>query len=78
MSNDPEKLTDANPDDLIESLAFALRYDGRKRTMTGAEFMARITAERLVKYLDASGYVVKKKLPMRTHSSANYQKHLTD
>jgi hypothetical protein len=70
MGND---LTDADAADLIQSLSFALRYDGRKRTQTGDEFMARITAERLVEHLQKSGYVVKKKAPGRTHSSSHFR-----
>jgi hypothetical protein len=57
MPDDP-RLTPATADDLKDALAFALRFDGRKRTHTGDELMARITAERLVKYLEQSGFVV--------------------
>ena len=41
-------------------MAFALRYDGRKRVYTGHDFMARITAERLVEHLNRSGFVLMK------------------
>lgn len=34
-----------------DALAFALRFDGRKRKHDAAEMMARIAAERLVRYL---------------------------
>jgi hypothetical protein len=40
------------------SLAFALRFQGRKRVHSGDEYMAAITAERLVRYLDSAGFVV--------------------
>ena len=55
---DENRLTPASAEDLEQALAFALRFDGRKRTHTGEELMARITAERLVKYLDRAGFVV--------------------
>ena len=45
-------------DELIESLAFALRYEGRKRVHHADDMMARITAERLVRHLRGSGFTV--------------------
>ena len=53
----------ATTQELTESLAFALRYDGRKRVYTGHDFMARITAERLVEHLNRSGFVLMKQPP---------------
>ncbi len=47
-------------DELIESLAFALRYEGRKRVHHADDMMARITAERLVRHLRGSGFTVVK------------------
>jgi hypothetical protein len=44
--------------ELIESLAFALRYEGRKRVHHADDMMARITAERLVRHLRGSGFAV--------------------
>jgi hypothetical protein len=61
MPEEP-RLTPATAEDLEQALAFALRFDGRKRTHTGDELMARITAERLVKYLDRAGFVVMRRL----------------
>ena len=49
--------------DLEDTLSFALRFDGRKRTYIGDEFMAKITAQRLVKHLERCGYVVVAKPP---------------
>ena len=54
-------LTPAEPDDLVQTLAFALRYQGRKRVDTAGLAMARITAERLVDHLQACGFVVMRK-----------------
>src|SRR5690242_16688704 len=47
----------ATTEDLEQLLAFAVRFDGRKRSHTGDELMARITAKRLVK-LDRAGFVM--------------------
>ena len=46
------QLHPADPADLTQTLAFALRYRARKRVDTAGEIMARITAERLVEHLD--------------------------
>ena len=51
----------ADPDDVARALAFALRHRGRKRVDSAGEAMARITAERLVEHLAASGFVVMRK-----------------
>ena len=56
-------LSPAAPDDLVQTLAFALRYQGRKRVDTAGLAMARITAERLVDHLEACGYVVMRRPP---------------
>ena len=62
MSEDP-RLIPAAAEDVEEALAFALRFDGRKRAHGGDELMARITAERLVEHLARSGFVVMRKPP---------------
>ena len=56
-------LSPASPDDLADALAFALRFDGRKRKHDAGEFMAAIVARRLVEHLDRAGFVVMKKPP---------------
>jgi hypothetical protein len=43
--SDDERMTPATPDDLEQALAFALRFDGRKRVRQGDEFMANITTQ---------------------------------
>lgn len=48
----------AEPEDVRQALAFALRYRGRKRTDSAAEAMAEITAERLVEHLAQSGFIM--------------------
>jgi len=64
---DDTKLTLAEPADVAEALAFALRYDGRKRVHQANDMMASIAAERLVQHLALSGFVVMKKPPTPAH-----------
>lgn len=61
MLDDPDHLRPATQDDIIQSLAFALRFDGRRRVHDADGFMARIVAERLVEHLRVSGFMVMKK-----------------
>ncbi|MGD0186971.1 MAG: hypothetical protein ABSC25_17195 [Roseiarcus sp.] len=61
MIDSQDRLTPATPDDLAEALAFALRFDGRKRKHDAAEMMARIVAKRLVEHLERSGFVIARK-----------------
>jgi hypothetical protein len=56
-----DKLTPADPSDLATALAFALRYQGRKRVRNADEIMAEIVAKRLVENLDRAGFVVMKR-----------------
>jgi hypothetical protein len=58
---DADKLTPADPSDLAAALAFALRYQGRKRVHNSDEIMAEIVASRLVEYLGDAGFVVMKR-----------------
>jgi hypothetical protein len=64
MTDAPDRLTPAAPDDLADALAFALRFDGTKRKHDSAEIMAQIVAKRLVEHLERSGFVVMKKPPI--------------
>jgi hypothetical protein len=60
----PEPFAPPRPADLsevIETLSFALRYDGRKRVHHADTVIARIVAERLLAHLEQSGFVVMKK-----------------
>jgi Holliday junction resolvase len=74
MPEDP-RLTPAAAEEVEQTLAFALRFDGRKRAHSGDELMARLTTERLVKHLEQSGFVVMRKPPSgdlsRLQSGAN-------
>ena len=53
--SDDRLLRPATTDEIADALAFALRFDGRKRVHHGDELMARITAERPVRHLERSG-----------------------
>jgi hypothetical protein len=61
MTDAPDRLTPAAPDDVADALAFALRFAGRKRAHAADEMMASIVARRLVEHLDRAGFVVMKK-----------------
>jgi hypothetical protein len=60
---DDDKLTPADPRDLAEAIAFALRYRGEKRVHQADEYMAQIAAERIVEHLARARFVVMKKPP---------------
>ena len=62
MPDDPP-LRPATAEELTQTLAFALRFHGRKRVHHADDFMSRIAAERLVEHLERSGYVVMKRPP---------------
>ena len=51
---DPDKLTHADPAGLVSSLAFALRFEERKRKHDADDFMAHIVAQRLVRHVERS------------------------
>jgi hypothetical protein len=55
------ELTPADPSDLADALAFALRFQGRKRVHNADEIMAEIVAKRLVEHLERAGFVVMKR-----------------
>ncbi len=59
--SDPDRLRPATADEIAQTLSFALQYEGRKRVHHADNVMARITAERLVRHLERSGFVVLKK-----------------
>ena len=61
---DESQLRPATPEEIATALSFALQYRGRKCVHDADDAMGRITAERLVKHLEASGFVVMKKPPV--------------
>jgi hypothetical protein len=51
MTRNLDDLKPAAAEDIVESLAFALRFSGRKRVHDADETMARIVAKRLFEQL---------------------------
>jgi len=60
-------LSPADPAELEQALAHALRFDGRKQFRPSGEMMAKITAAHLLEQLKQAGYVVMKKPPAARH-----------
>ena len=58
-----DKLKPADPDDLARDIAFALRFEGRKRKRDADDSMASIAADRIVRHLERA-YVILKKPPI--------------
>ena len=48
-------------EDVADALAFALRFQGRKRVQNADEIMPAIVAKRLVEHLERAGFVVRKR-----------------
>jgi hypothetical protein len=61
---DDEKLMLADPKDIADTIAFSLRFEGRKRVHDADAFMASIVAQRVVRHLERCGYVILKKPPI--------------
>jgi len=53
------------PPPMVETLSFALRYDGLRRVHHSDDIMAQITAERSAAHLEQCGFVVMKKPAVR-------------
>ncbi len=66
-------LRPATRDELMDSLAYAMRYRGGRRVRDdhAESFMSRLAAERLAEHLELSGFVVMKKPPARAHSTSH-------
>lgn len=56
----PPPMRSATDEEIAQTLAFGLRYEGRRRVRDADDAMAHITAARLVKLLRTSGYTVSK------------------
>ena len=75
MSDDDKlELRPATAGEIEESLSFALRYAGRRRVHHADDVMARITAERLVRHLEQSGYVLMRR-PDKAAPSTSGHRH---
>ena len=58
-----DKAQTADPADVADSIAFALRFNRRKRFHEGNKLMADITPDHIIRHLDNSGFVIMKKPP---------------
>jgi hypothetical protein len=56
MADEPLPLSPADPDDVRQTLAFALTFDGRKRFRHADELAAKITAEHLARHMERCGF----------------------
>lgn len=65
-------LRPATAEEIAQSLSHALCYEGRKRVHHADDVMARTTAERLVRHLERSGYVVLKRPPGAAPSTKDH------
>jgi hypothetical protein len=64
--SDDDALIPASRDDLVEALAYGLRFDERGKSHRRAvDSMAQIAAETLARYLDQAGFVVMRQPPPR-------------
>jgi hypothetical protein len=65
---DGQGLRPADPAELADSLAYAMRFDERgKARRTGVEYASKIAAEQLVQRLLASGFVLMRRAPAVPH-----------
>ena len=58
-----EPLRPDTAEEVAATLSVALRHNGRRRVRAADRSMAQTTAERLVQYLEWSGFVVMKRPP---------------
>ncbi|MGG5890696.1 hypothetical protein ACLF3G_26735 [Falsiroseomonas sp. HC035] len=65
---DGHGLRPADPAEVADSLAYAMRFDERGRARrTGVEYASKIAAEQLVQRLLASGFVLMRRAPTAPH-----------
>lgn len=61
--NETSPLRPATPDEIAETLSFALLFEGRRRVRDTERTLARIAAVRLVRHLELCGFVLMKGPP---------------
>lgn len=67
-SDDSPALSPAQPEEITEALAYALRYDERGRPRPhGGEMIAGLAARHLTQHLQRAGFVLMKRRPGRPH-----------
>jgi hypothetical protein len=69
MSGDAQQRRPVTPEEITETLSFALHHDGRRRVHHADNAMPRITAQRLVAPLEGSGLVLMRRPPARAPSA---------
>jgi hypothetical protein len=74
MPHNEDKLTPADPRDLAEAVALALRFfEGRKRNRDAHAFRAALAAERVVRHLERAGFVVMNLQPATFGAGTNFE-----
>ena len=71
---DDAMLRPATAQEVAETLTSALQFDGREKARPPDEFMARITAERMVQHLELSGFVLMRRPPSPAHYAPAYRR----
>ena len=71
--DDKRTLHPATFGEVEASLSFALRCEGRRRMRTAHDVMARVTAERLVRHLRQSGYMLMKRSAAEALSTSGHK-----
>jgi hypothetical protein len=69
MTDDPAKLSPADPDELRLAISLALQRDGRRRFRHSDDLMAKLVADHLVRYLEQRNYVIMQRPPGPGHST---------
>jgi hypothetical protein len=69
MPDPADRLAPADPHDLADALAFAVRFQRRKRVQNADEPMSEIVAPRSLEHLERGGFVVMKKPALGGHSA---------
>jgi hypothetical protein len=59
----------AEPEDVVKAIAFGLRFESGRRVWQADEYMALITAKRLIEHLTLDGFVVLKLPSLGGHSA---------
>ncbi len=62
-------LSPAEPEDVVKAIAFGLRFENGRRVWQADEYMALITAKRLIEHLTLDGFVVLKLPSLGGHSA---------
>ncbi len=69
---DPSQLHPATPEEIAETLSFALRFDGRRPFPQSHALMARVTADHLVQHLLRCGFRLMKVAPSAAPSTSGH------